>query len=41
MEEIVEKLGAVPVLSSDGSSVALGTVWDGRTVLLAMIRHFG
>ena len=41
MDEIVRKLGDVEVQSPDGEVVRLGSAWDGRTVLLAMIRHFG
>ncbi|MEO9253948.1 MAG: hypothetical protein ABI305_00280 [Tepidiformaceae bacterium] len=39
--KMVEQLGKVEVLTPEGESVALGSVWEGRTILLAMIRHFG
>jgi hypothetical protein len=34
-------LGDVEVLSPEAESLRLGTLWEGRAVLLAMIRHFG
>ncbi|MEP6872143.1 MAG: hypothetical protein ABI939_09895 [Anaerolineaceae bacterium] len=41
MERIVERLAEVEVLTPSGERVRLGSVWQGRPVLLAMIRHFG
>jgi hypothetical protein len=38
---MVQQLGEVEVLTPDGERVRLGTAWDGRNVLLVMIRHFG
>lgn len=41
MDATVEALGKVPVFAPDGTTSLLGATWEGRTVLLAMIRHFG
>jgi hypothetical protein len=37
----VQKLGEIEVLDPNGATVRLGSLWDGRPILLAMIRHFG
>jgi hypothetical protein len=41
MDELVRSLGEVEVLTPDGEVVRLGSAWDSRPILLAMIRHFG
>ncbi len=41
MDATVEALGNVPVFAPDATKTLLGTTWEGRPVLLAMIRHFG
>lgn len=41
MQDAVAKLAEVEVLTPGGEAVRLGSAWDGRSVLLAMIRHFG
>ncbi|MEO6399120.1 MAG: hypothetical protein ABIP13_11675 [Tepidiformaceae bacterium] len=41
MEEIVELLGAVEVLTPTSEKTELGSAWSDQPVLLAMIRHFG
>jgi hypothetical protein len=38
---VVNALSAIDVLDAEGRTVRLGSLWDGRPVLLAMIRHFG
>lgn len=40
-DRIVEQLAAVEVLDPAGKSVRLGTLWESRPIILAMIRHFG
>lgn len=41
MNETVRKLAEVEVLTPDGEAIALGSAWEEKPVLLAMIRHFG
>jgi hypothetical protein len=38
---MVQQLGEVEVLTPAGETVRLGTTWEGRNILLVMIRHFG
>jgi hypothetical protein len=40
-DPIAERLAEATVLDPDGNPVRLGTFWDERPVILAMIRHFG
>lgn len=40
-ENVEVEAGRLEVLRPDGSSVRLGSVWADRTVVLALIRHFG
>jgi hypothetical protein len=37
----VERLADAIVYDPDGNEVRLGSFWDERAVILAMIRHFG
>ncbi len=41
MDQTVEQLAAIEVLSPAGETVRLGSLWEHQPVLLAMIRHFG
>lgn len=41
IDNVVTRLSAVEVLSPTGAAIRLGSLWDERTILLAMIRHFG
>ena len=36
-----KRLADLPVLSSQGDSVPLGSLWRDRTIVLALVRHFG
>ena len=38
---VVEQLAKARVFDPDGNEVRLGSFWDERPVILAMIRHFG
>jgi hypothetical protein len=40
-DSTVERLGAVEVLTPEGDTVALASLWSERPILLALIRHFG
>ncbi|MEX0783645.1 MAG: hypothetical protein WD557_13455 [Dehalococcoidia bacterium] len=41
MDEVVTKLSEVEVLTPEGQPLLLGATWEGRNILLAVIRHFG
>lgn len=41
VNDMVARLAAVTVLDTAGNSIQLGTLWDERPIVLAMIRHFG
>ena len=41
MNQTVQDLAAVDVLDASGASLKLGSFWEDRPVILAMIRHFG
>ncbi len=41
MDDVVRKLADVEVLTPEGGAVRLGTTWEDRSILLAIIRHFG
>ena len=40
-DAIVRQLAAVEVQDPGGATVRLGTLWESRPIILAMIRHFG
>lgn len=35
------ELGTVEVLTTEGKPVRLQSLWAGRSVVLALVRHFG
>ncbi|MEE8337570.1 MAG: hypothetical protein V3R95_05875 [Dehalococcoidia bacterium] len=39
--EATGELGAVAVIDRHGQSVTVGTLWEQRPIVLALIRHFG
>src|SRR5688572_23664904 len=41
MDDIVARLAEVEVLSPEGEAVRMGSLWEEKNVLLAMVRHFG
>ena len=41
VDTVATQLVDVDVLTTDGERVKLGSLFEGRAVLLAMIRHFG
>jgi hypothetical protein len=41
MDALVRRLGAVTLSDADGRSVALGSLWERRPIVLAFLRHFG
>ena len=41
VDTVVSQLADVDVLTPNGESVKLGSLFEGRAVLLAMTRHFG
>lgn len=41
MASATAQLADVNVLDPAGAGLRLGSLWDGRPILLAMIRHFG
>lgn len=40
-DSMVRALGEVEVFDPTGMGLTLGSLWEDRPVLLAMIRHFG
>lgn len=41
MERVSEATSALPVLTPDGASLPLSTLWAERPVLLVLVRHYG
>ena len=40
-QSVIEALGKVKLLELDGSTVALGTLWEQRPAALIFLRHYG
>ncbi|HEV1998285.1 MAG TPA: hypothetical protein VGR61_09180 [Candidatus Dormibacteraeota bacterium] len=40
-DSAIKKLGAVKLQELDGSTVALGTLWESRPAALVFLRHYG
>ena len=40
-DSAIKKLGAVKLEELDGSTVALGTLWQTRPAALVFLRHYG
>ena len=40
-EQVTPRLDGVQVVNPAGEAVRLGSLWAGRPVVLALVRHFG
>lgn len=40
-DSAIKKLGEVKLQELDGSTVALGTLWESRPAALVFLRHYG
>lgn len=38
---VTQELGELVLQDPDGKEVRLGSVWEGRPVVLVFVRHFG
>jgi hypothetical protein len=38
---IAQEIADIVVQDPDGKDVRLGSMWDGRSVVLVFVRHFG
>lgn len=39
--KIAQEIADIVVQDPDGKDVRLGSTWDGRSVVLVFVRHFG